>query len=157
MLLGFVLFFFSIGVEFEFKACFFLFSLFWVLSVSFLSEQGVAGQESDPYTHTESSLPWECEESEEWGVDVGMLLHSRQLFSLQGHLVNGISPLSIKFVKQIGYGSGSVWKVVFRCVCVCWYFGPSFYKAETVTSDHMTSDCWYTVAPRPLLGSGLWG
>lgn len=26
-------------------------------------------------------------------------------------------------------------------VCVCWYFGPSFYKAETVTSDHMTSDC----------------
>lgn len=119
MLLGFVLFFFSIRVEFEFKACFFLFSLFWVLSVSFLSEQGVAGQESDPYTHTESSLPWECEESEEWGVDVGMLLHSRQLFSLQGHLVNGISPLSIKFVKQIGYGSGSVWKVVFRCVCVC--------------------------------------
>lgn len=39
---------------------------------------------------------------------MGMLLHSRQLFSLQGHLVNDISPLSIKFVKQIGYGSGSV-------------------------------------------------
>lgn len=113
MLLGwfFLFCFFSIGVEFGFKACFFLFSIFWnnrVLSVSFLSEQGVAGQESDPYTHTESSLPWECEESEESGVDVGMLLHSRQLFSLQGHLVNGISPLSIKFVKQIGYGSGSV-------------------------------------------------
>lgn len=69
MLLFFCFCFFSIGVEFGAKACFFLFFSFFlknrVLSISFLSEQGVAGQESDPYTHTESSLPWECEESEE--------------------------------------------------------------------------------------------